>query len=135
DSRSDFTCARPPLLSVPNSDRNFFPGSSILPAQGSPFLPSEGGCLGPCCGLVSSSRVYELSWPEHESDCSGASWPAARGGNSLITTIRPAPQTGHTCVGVTDAANRVGSIGSRSSDSGIPTPLSNSRHRASFPFR
>ena len=45
---------------------------------------------------ASSTPGYELSKIPHGPTFSGASRPAGSGGNSSITIIRPAPQTGHT---------------------------------------
>ena len=51
---------------------------------------------------ASFAKGYELSKPTDNPGPVWASCPAAIGGNSRITIIRPAPQTGHTRVGVTD---------------------------------
>src|SRR5262249_51466276 len=78
---------------------------------------------------------YELSKPTDNAPPLRASCPTASGGNSRIPIIRPAPQTGHTRVGVTDdGLSRVSFVSSGNSGSGSATSLdcSNRRHNSSF---
>ena len=77
---------------------------------------------------------YELSKPAPTP--SGTSAPTGIGGNSLITISRPAPQTGHTRVGVIDdALSRISLVSSAHwGSAAVPAP-NNWRHKANYACR
>ena len=136
-ARRGSSATRSPPNSLPTRFHppNSRPGSALhapIFADGCPFLQlgtgnprsaSHDGHFEDPIVMAIFPPGYELSKPTHAAIPSGTSAAAGIGGNSLITIIRPAPQTGHTRVGVIDdGLSRVAFVSSASDSAWVPAP-------------